>query len=75
MTTQVTLRAKEVDATEDQLVLKGNEMSHRREGFPFPSISVISSSTSVRSIAPSPVYFRLACLALLAAANDRSSHF
>ena len=44
-----------------------------REGFSLPSISVISSSKSVHSIPPPPVFFRLAYLALVA--DDKSSHF
>ena len=46
---------------------------YTREGFSFPSISVISSSTSVHSIAPPPVYFRLAYLALVA--DNKLYHF
>ena len=46
---------------------------YTREGFSFPSISVISSSTSVHSIAPPQVLFCLAYLALVA--DDKPSHF
>ena len=43
-----------------------------RERFSFPSIWVISSSTSVHSIAPPPVFFRVAYLALVA--DDKPSN-